>query len=235
MSIVGGDGFHEHDDAGLGRAIRRASLKSNNATDGCGADYRPAARLDDVWNRILRVEEGNGQRGSNREIPHRIVGIGYRGGFFQVSGIVKQNCDGAEALAYPLDHGPDSVCLGTSQGRYEASPPAASIASTVSCPAESLISVTATVAPSRANIRLVSHPMPDATPLMIATFPESRIPFNSPSLTSHRKDESVRLCAVWNRRAATPVCVSERRVSRAGRSDLAVEVGACIIRSAGVA
>ena len=112
MSVVGGDGFHEHDDADLGRAIRRPSLKSNNTTDGCGADYRPAARLDDVWNRILRVEEGTGQRGSNREIPHRIVGIGYRGGFFQVSGIVKQNCDGAEALAYPLDHGPDSVCLG---------------------------------------------------------------------------------------------------------------------------
>ena len=184
----------------------------------------------------LRVEEGTGRRGSNREIPHRIVGIGYRSGFLQASGIVKQNCDGAEALAHPLGHRPDIVCLvnitrpvrGVTAGRVR------SLQRSL-VPLNRLISVTATVAPSRANIRLVARPMPDAAPVMIVTFPESRIPFNSPSLTSHRKDDSVRLCGVWNRRAATPVCVSERRVSRAGPSDLAVEVSARIIRSAGVA
>src|SRR5215475_7112017 len=55
-----------------------------------------------------------------------------------------------------------------------ASPPLSVIIWTVCCPPSSFISAMTSFAPSRANVRAVALPIPDAPPVTNATFPSTR-------------------------------------------------------------
>src|SRR5688572_3789671 len=63
----------------------------------------------------------------------------------------------------------------TSMRNASAAPPSSTIASATRCASPMLMSHTATFAPSRANLTAVASPMPDAEPVMIATFPGKRM------------------------------------------------------------
>src|SRR5205085_2329246 len=67
-----------------------------------------------------------------------------------------------------------STALETSTWTKIASPPFSVIIWTVCCPPSSFMSATTSFAPSRANIRAVARPIPEAPPVTNATFPSTR-------------------------------------------------------------
>src|SRR5215510_14966193 len=78
-----------------------------------------------------------------------------------------------------------------------ASPPFSRIRWTVCCPPSSFISAMISFAPSRANVRAVARPIPDAPPVTNATFPSTRPAMWRPPVYTYRhrsrEDTTLRL------------------------------------------
>src|SRR5215831_15840584 len=88
-----------------------------------------------------------------------------------------------------------------------ASPPCSVIRWTVCCPPSSFMSAMTSFAPSRANVRAVALPIPDAPPVTRATFPSTRPGMVIPPVHTYRhrprEDTTLRL-GVRNAMFLTP-------------------------------
>jgi hypothetical protein len=91
-----------------------------------------------------------------------------------------------------------AVALDTSTCMKVASPPFSVIICTVCCPSSAFRSATTSFAPSRANVRAVARPIPEAPPVTNATLPSTRPAMVlSPAYTNCAWDTTAPMGTYW--------------------------------------
>src|SRR5215467_14318160 len=100
-----------------------------------------------------------------------------------------------------------AVALDTSTWMKVASPPFSVMRCTVCCPPSAFMSAITSFAPSRANVRAVARPIPDAPPVTKATLPSTRPGMSRPPVYAycHRPcEEAILRLGVLNSVFLTP-------------------------------
>src|SRR6516165_11199275 len=148
-------------------------LAADDAGNRRQVDDRPAAVGDHGRDRVLETEEHAGRVDRHDPVPS-LGAVEVLFGAAGNAGIVDEHIDLAECLVVAATTAAQPSSWVTSSGSNRAEVPMASATCRPSCSRTSAIT---TLAPSRANMRAVAAPIPDAAPEMMATLPESLIAF----------------------------------------------------------